>query len=447
VQRVDTPRLGSVVGVSFAMTALLVMGVLQLAASNSYEDWGGVLVGLVLILISLPILSRQAARENDRSLYWLLVFALLVKVFGALIRQYFIFDVYGGVADARGYHNAGVEIAALFRSGDFNTGLQSLSSTDFIKFFTGIVYTFIGPTLLGGFLVYSWLSFMGLFLLYRAVVLAVPEAQSRTYARLIFFLPSLIFWPSSIGKDAWMVFALGIAAFGAARVLTGSHGRGLLILLLGIGLASLVRPHIAGMVSIGLAIAYIVKRPNPELRQAALVAKFVALAGLTVIALFLAVYAEGFLEGKGIDTDAGFVSGLEKTAERTGKGGSEFTPTPLRSPASAPVAIATVLFRPFLTEAHNWPTVMAALETTFLLLLALVRIRWLLAAVRSLRRSPYLVLALVYAAMFVFAFSGIANFGILVRQRVQLWPFLLVLFCIPPQQRLKRGDRRSFRAR
>jgi hypothetical protein len=370
-----------------------------------------------------------------------------VKVFGALVRQYFIFEVYGGVADARGYHNAGVTIASQFWSGDFNTGLESLSSTDFIKFFTGIVYTFIGPTQLGGFLVYTWLSFMGLFLLYRAVVLAVPEARSRTYARLIFFLPSLIFWPSSIGKEAWMVFALGIAAFGAAHVLTGSHARGLLITLLGLSLLSLVRPHIGGMVAIALAIAYLAKRPNPELRQVALVAKGVALAAFVVIALFLAVYAEGFLEGKGIDTDAGFVSGLEDTAERTGKGGSEFTPTPLRSPASAPLAITTVLFRPFLTEADSLPAKIAALETTFLLLLAVVRIRWLIEAVRSVRRSPYLVLAIVYTAMFIFAFSGIANFGILVRQRVQLLPFLLVLFCIPPRPRLKRGDRRSIRAR
>jgi hypothetical protein len=424
-----------VLGVTLMATLLVSTGVVRLAGATTFDDWAGVLVGAVLILVSLPILSKQAAREGDRSLYWLLVFALLLKFFGALVRHYFIFDVYGGVADARGYHNGGVELAARFWSGNFETGLESVSSTDFIKLLTGIVYTLIGPTQLGGFFVYTWLSFIGLFLLYRAVVVAVPQARTLAYARLLFFFPSLVFWPSSIGKEAWMLFAIGVMAFGIARLLTGSAAPGLVITLVGIGLGAFVRPHIVGMMAISLAAAYILKKPNPELRQAAIVTKGIALAGLTVLAVYLGVYAEGFLEGKGIETDAGFVGGLEETAERTGKGGSEFTPTPLQSPAAVPMATVTVLFRPLVWEAHNVQAVMAAVETTFVLLLGLFRIRWLVAAVRSIRRAPYVAFCIAYTALFIFAFSGIANFGILVRQRVQLWPFLLVLLCIPPPSR------------
>ena len=33
----------------------------------------------------------------------------------------------------------------------------------------------------------------------------------RRYALLVLFLPSLLFWPSSIGKEAWMTLALGLA--------------------------------------------------------------------------------------------------------------------------------------------------------------------------------------------------------------------------------------------
>jgi hypothetical protein len=41
--------------------------------------------------------------------------------------------------------------------------------------------------------------------------------------------------------------------------------------------------------------------------------------------------------------------------------------------------------------------------------------------------------------MFVFAFSSIGNFGIMTRQRTQVFPFVLVLLCLP-MPRLDEGD-------
>ena len=42
---------------------------------------------------------------------------------------------------------------------------------------------------------------------------------------------------------------------------------------------------------------------------------------------------------------------------------------------------------------------------------------------------------MVFSIGFIFAFASIGNFGILVRQRVQLYPFLLVLVAIPAATR------------
>jgi hypothetical protein len=39
--------------------------------------------------------------------------------------------------------------------------------------------------------------------------------------------------------------------------------------------------------------------------------------------------------------------------------------------------------------------------------------------------------ALTYVGLFVVAFASVGNFGILVRQRVQVMPFLLVLLVVP----------------
>jgi len=41
----------------------------------------------------------------------------------------------------------------------------------------------------------------------------------------------------------------------------------------------------------------------------------------------------------------------------------------------------------------------------------------------------------VYSLLFVFAFSSIANFGILARERTQVLPFFLVLLAVPAARR------------
>ncbi|HXF72487.1 MAG TPA: hypothetical protein VNO79_07765, partial [Actinomycetota bacterium] len=97
-----------------------------------------------------------------------------------------------------------------------------------------------------------------------------------------------------------------------------------------------------------------------------------------------------------------------------------------------PVAAGTVLFRPLLFDAHNLQALVAAVEGTFLLLLCLFRYRWGLAALRSMRRQPYAAFAAAYSLGFILAFSSVANFGLLARERVQLLPLFLALVCVPP---------------
>ena len=50
---------------------------------------------------------------------------------------------------------------------------------------------------------------------------------------------------------------------------------------------------------------------------------------------------------------------------------------------------------------------------------------------RLIRTQPYVAFCLTYTLLFVVAFSSFANFGILTRQRVQVFPFVLVLLALP----------------
>jgi hypothetical protein len=443
MQQAEQPPLRKVTaaGLGAAFISVLAAGIGFLVGAG-YQSWQPLLLAALMIALSLPAIRRQARREGNWRLANLILFALIAKLCGAMAREFVAFEIYGGVADAAGYHGWGIKISNQFWSGEFSTGLESLTGANFIRFATGVIYTVIGQSRLGGFLLFSWLGFWGLFLFYRAFAVASPEAARRRYAPLIFFLPSLIYWPSSIGKEAWMMFALGISAYGAAQALNGRSVRGMMVAGMGMSLAALVRPHVAGMVGVALVVGYVIRKPRIELRQLAPVVKGLSLSVAVVVAGILVARTDQFLRTSNIDTSGGVGSVLTDVSERTGQGGSEFAPSILKSPLRAPIAVPTVLFRPLMFDAHNAQSLIAAVEGTFLLLLTIVRFPRIVGALRSLRRDPYVAFAFGFVGLFVIAFSSVANFGLLARERVQLLPFYLVLLCLrfPARQTLENDE-------
>lgn len=432
----------------FIVGAVLCVGYAEgmMFAASNYDAMVSLILGPALVAVSLPALSRQAARENDRGLFWLLLAALIVKlVLGAVGQLYVLDEAYGGLADATGYYRAGADLAQGFRDFNFTLGedMDPLVGTNFIKVVTGYVLAILGSARTGAFMFFSWMGFWGLFLFYRAFVIAVPEGRPRTYARLVFFLPTLVFWPSAIGKDAWMVLSLGVVAFGAARVLTDHTWRGLAIAGLGFWMAVMVRPHVAALAGVGLAVAYVFRRPRWELRELALIAKVGSIIVVAVVAILVVGRSNAFLREAGYSDPTDVNSGLYKVRSGTSIGGSSFISSPLTSLRSAPAAIFAVVFRPVITDAQSNQELLAGIEGTFLLLFTLARFRWVIAALRSAIRRPYVILAIIHSGLFVLAFSSFSNFGLLVRQRASLLPFFLVFLSIPPRKRGSSPDKGS----
>ena len=433
---------GGVLVGGLALVVLFVAGLFVLMGTSSYDVWGGLVVGPVLFAISIPILARQATREGDPRLFWLLALALALKLGAAILAHYVAYTVYHGAADVVQYHNQGVHLAQQFRSGNFNVG--TATGTNFPVLLNGILYAIIGPTVYGGFLFHSWLAFWGLFLCYRAFTIAVPEGRARTYGRLLFFLPSEIFWSALMGKEPWMVFALGIATYGVARALSGRARRGLPLIALGLWFMALVRPHVAAMVAIAAVIGYVFKRAPAGLRELGPVVKALGIVVFMVLALVFASQAQRFLHESGVDTSKGLTRALQEASLGGAYGGSMFQPAIASSPGKFPLAAFTVLFRPLPIETGSATLeVLAALEGTFLLALALFRVGWVLAAIRSSRRQPFVAFALTYTALFIVGFSSLANFGLLARERVQLTPLFLVLLSVPPRDWGRRSVHRS----
>jgi hypothetical protein len=281
--------------------------------------------------------------------------------------------------------------------------------------------------------VFSWLGFIGLVGCWRAFKRAVPTGDSRRYALLVLFLPSLLYWSSALGKDAWSVMGLGVCSYGVARIMTRKPISGLIILLVGLGAVVMVRPHVALVVGAGLVLAAMLYKPKKKSPLNPIV-RVITFGILLVMMLILISQTESFLGVENLDQET-VNSQLARAEGRTVEAGSAFTPVHVNTPLDFPYATITVLFRPFPWESNNGQSIATAAESLFLIGLTVVGWRRLLSIPRELRRSAYTAYCLGILGTFVFAFSSFSNFGILARQRCQVMPFFLALICLEQYRR------------
>ena len=393
-----------------------------------------------VVLLIFPVLSiggilmiRWLTADDPEAAVGLISAALVVKLLASWVRFYVSFELYG-TGDSLQYHLEAVERSNMYFAGQISWWdlMSPRMGTKGITDLTAILYTWIGPARLGAFLIFSFFGFWGLFFFYRAFRVGLPEGDGTSYARLVFFLPSLVFWPSSIGKEAVMMLGIGMACYGAARISRRIPG-GWWILALGLIIGGFIRPHVSAVVLVAVTIAVLFRKPLDERAGFGAAGRF---GGVLVLMLALA-FAFGqtakYLVPSSTSQSKVEVVGdvFDKASAGTASGGSEIDRPLPNSPFEYPGAAFTVLFRPTLLEAQNAQNLAAAAETTVLLAIIFFRRRRFLELPRLVFRRTYVLFAIVYTGVFCFAWSAFSNLGALARQRVQVWPLMLVLLCLP----------------
>lgn len=386
----------------------------------------------LLLLLTVPIALRIARQEGDPKLASIVMAGVVAKLLMAGVRFYVAYVVYSGSTDAQQYHNVGEFLAPDFRRFVFTADIGTVVGTGFTKILTGAVYAVFGVGRIGGFLVFAWLGFLGLLLFARAFRIAVPDGDGRRYLLLLLFLPSMLYWPSAIGKEAWMMLALGLCAYGIACVFQRRWNGGV-ALIPGLFLVVMIRPHLGLLVFVGVVFALLVRRA-PARSFAVPLARIVGFGALLVIGVFLAGQTASFLGQESLTTQSVNVE-LSDASAQTGEGGSSFTPVRVTTPLHLVPAFVTIFFRPFPHEAGNAQGLLSAAEAMLLLGLCIAARKRLRSIPSMIRTTPYVGFCVGFVLTFVYAFSSFGNFGILARQRVQALPFLLALLVIPPFQR------------
>ncbi|MFO7589455.1 MAG: hypothetical protein R6X23_00970, partial [Acidimicrobiia bacterium] len=387
---------------------------------------GGLLLMPMLFLVTAPVLVGARRSEPTFDLAGLMATGLALRCVGAYFR-------WANAADAHIYHRVGAELAVSFRSLDFavDTG-RPVPGTGGLRYIAGLVSVPANSDEFLTFLIFTWFAFWGSVLFYRAFTTALPDADRSRYAKLIFLWPALVFWPSSIGKESWMMLTLGLAMLGAARALRRQRG-GYSLLVAGMLGMSLVRPHVAFLALAAFAVAFFVGR-RADARPGVITPGSVGkVAGLVVVLALGGLVAGRTAELLGTEdlSPSSLESARARTGVMTGQGGSQFPTFDPNSPVGYTKSLVTTLVRPFPTEAQGSEQWATTAEGLLLAALLLTSWRRLLTIPRRLRREPYVALALAYVLLFAYTFSAISNFGILARQRVQVLPFVFVLLALP----------------
>ncbi|HEY7439310.1 MAG TPA: hypothetical protein VIC35_07925 [Acidimicrobiia bacterium] len=385
----------------------------------------------ILALIAAFLAQRVARSDRDPAMVSFVMAAFAAKMLGAIVRYMLGYALYNGQVDASDYQSYGARLAPMYRSFHFASNVGGSTGTAFMRKLTAVVYAFGGSSRLGGYLMFSFMAFVGLLLLWRAFCRAVPNGDHRMYGLLVLFLPSFLYWPSAVGKEAWAVFTIGIASYGIARVLTKSIIPGLVLFALGLLGITMLRPHISLTIFCGLLLAAAVAKAKKRNGFAPFL-RIIVFGALLLVGLVVVAQTKSFFGVSTLDTET-VNSTLEAASGQTSEGGSAFTPIKFSpaNPVSWVGATVTVLFRPLPFEAHNPEAFLASSESVFLLYLMWSRRKRLRSIWREMRLHPYVAYSIGVTFTFIFAFSAFSNFGILSRERVQVTPFFMVLLCLP----------------
>lgn len=332
----------------------------------------------------------------------------------------------GGV-DSFVYHREGARLAESFRALDFAVATgRTVPGSGALRYFVGLVNVGTGSSFLATYLFFTVLAFAGQVLFLVGVRPVLTKRQFRILAVLLMLWPSLAFWPSSIGKESAVVFGLGLTTLGASR-LYSRRTAGVLPLLAGLAAIGFVRPHVAMIVLCGLLIGLFSRTREGNSR---VTVRLGVLVLVVVGSMWLTDVSASLFGLDTLDGMADVTAALDFAQDRTSQDQAAFTAPRVENPSDYPWAAVTVLLRPFPWEASNAMALASGVEGMVLSVLLVAAVPGLLAQRRALLSEGMLLNATVYAAVFVFLFSAIGNFGILSRQRVQVTPFILLIAAV-----------------
>ncbi|MEO6318597.1 MAG: hypothetical protein ABIP36_07435 [Acidimicrobiales bacterium] len=417
------------------LIAIMVVGVV-IGTRGLGQDHLGVVVFPAAGIVAAVSFGRRCRRlrPDEPWLPRLILFGTIVKIGACAARYISLTRVYNNIGDAFIYDREGRELV------EFWTGQRSVSpaeglalrSSGLVRWLTGVVYYLFGQDLLAAFFLFGLLAVMGSYFWYRALVDAVPYVDRRLFLLFVLFVPSIVFWPGSLGKEALMQVALGAMAWATSLVFRSRFAQAAPLALCGGGLLYLIRPHLLALATVAAAVPYFVGRVRGDgVRW--FQARPVGMLILGLLVVFTVTVGTKYVGLESLSISS-VEEQLDEQTAATSEGGSKFAHrgNSITSPLFLPMGFVTVLLRPFPWEVTSAFQLFAALESSALIWLLFRRSASVRLAVRRCRQEPFLLYCIMLLVFYSATFSSLANFGLLTRQRSLVLPAIYALIALAP---------------
>jgi len=359
------------------------------------------ILGVIGILLSFAGLLFASVRPSQSRAIFAIVLILLH--IGASVAYYSYAQ--SNPSDAFLYYYD----ALLMRNQDFELGTVFV-----VKFVYGLKTVF-GGTFLDYFLLFQVLGIWGVLLVFRTFQEIHDHLGQRPsqLSYIILLFPGLHFWTSALGKDGPIFFAVSLAVWAAIKLRSR-----LAAFVIAIGIMILIRPHVALVATVALAVAaFFDNRAN---RLAKTVLLIIALVGASYIAL--TVKSTFSVDVTSANSISDFFADQEQKAQAQSGG------TMVRD-ASFAVRLFSLLFRPMFFDANGIFALVASVEN----LVTLVLFGFMLWNWKELwwlaRRVFFLRFALLFSvAMLLLLTLVYYNVGLGSRQKAMIYPALFAFF-------------------
>ena len=222
---------------------------------------------IVLVVLTLQIAFILRLGASNRFIAEVMMVGFLLKLAAVSAYIFTAVHVYGSVGDVFFYFTSGLQIVDKHSLTGEWTILRPLWSTKFIVMLTTWFVFVLGRSFQGLMILFAAISYWGQYLFFRSFCIAFPAFSRRGAALFMFFLPSLVFWTATIGKDAVIFFFIGGSCYGFAKLTQSGSFAGMFTVLVSLAGVMLVRPHVAGMLAVSLASAYLLARNRHALRK------------------------------------------------------------------------------------------------------------------------------------------------------------------------------------
>lgn len=289
------------------------------------------------------------------------------------------------------------------------------TGTNFVNFITwplaqmGLSYASIT-------FIYSYLGFWGVALFYLAgkeqVGFLPPTWERLTWAELIWLLPNIHFWSSSLGKGSIALFAVALYVYGLSR-----YNKRLHFIVAGVFIAYMLRPHLAFIMAGGTAIGILFTTKG--------VPWYVRMIIVIVAAIGSVFFFQGAQEL--IEVKEGSAQLLSDFIEKRAKGLTAARSGINIENYNIVMKVFTFLYRPLFFDANGVLGIIVSLENAFYLYMA-----WLMFKIGLPRFGKWN--GWFKASVFVFLMGTYAlaqisgNLGLAMRQKAQLMPLYFLLF-------------------